>query len=67
MVILRKHTVLERAQTFAHTHRVAQHDQLDGLGELTPVVAILDNRWEEKSTERDSERAEEKVPLPLSF
>lgn len=57
--ISRKHTVWENTQKHLHAHTAAQHDQLDRVGEVTPIVAVLDNRWEENLSTGER-RGEEK-------
>ena len=54
-----KESILFKSAHKHFTHMAAQHDQLDRAGEVTPIVAILDNRWEE-NLPTDRSREEEK-------
>lgn len=68
--VSRQHTVCENAPQHLHAHTAAQHDQLDRAGEVTPIVAVLDNRWEENLSAEEEEKSRTlslSLCLSLSF
>lgn len=55
----------ERTHKHLHGHTAAQHDQLERVREVTSIVAVLDNRWEENLSAED--RRGEKKSHTLSL
>lgn len=63
--ILQVSILSERTHKHLHGHTAAQQDQLERVREVTSIVAVLDNRWEENLSAEDGRGEKNSQTLSL--